>query len=72
MTSSGRVAASYRDVFAVGEFRALFVAHLLSLVGDQLSRVAVSVLVYARTGSALVAAVAFAISYLPWVVIGPC
>jgi hypothetical protein len=44
----------------------LFGAHLLSLVGDQLSRVAVSVLVYARTGSALFAAVAFAISYLPW------
>jgi predicted MFS family arabinose efflux permease len=64
-------AASYRDVFAVREFRALFGAHLLSLIGDQLSRVAVSVLVYARTGSALFAAVAFAISYLPWVVIGP-
>jgi MFS family permease len=69
--STGRAAASYRDVFAVGEFRALFAAHLLSLVGDQLSRVAVSVLVYADTGSALFAAVAFAISYLPWVVIGP-
>ncbi|MEU6714332.1 MFS transporter [Nonomuraea sp. NPDC046802] len=63
--------ATYRDVFAVGEFRALFAAHLLSLLGDQLSKVAISVLVFGATGSTLLAAIAFGVSYLPWVVIGP-
>ncbi|MDP4511530.1 MFS transporter [Nonomuraea turcica] len=63
--------ATYREVFAVREFRALFAAHLLSQLGDQLSKVAISVLVFETTDSALFAAVAFGVSYLPWVVIGP-
>jgi MFS family permease len=63
--------ATYREVFAVREFRALFASYLLSLLGDQLARVAVSVLVYDRTGSALLAALTFGVSYLPWVVVGP-
>ncbi|MDP4505324.1 MFS transporter [Nonomuraea turcica] len=63
--------ATYREVFAVREFRALLAAQLLSLAGDQLSKVAVSLLVFGSTGSAMLAAVAFGVSYLPWVVIGP-
>ena len=35
---------SFRDVFAVAEFRALWMAQLLSVVGDQLARVALTVL----------------------------
>lgn len=69
--SDGDAAARYRDVFAVVEFRALFAAHLLSLIGDQLSKLGVSVLVYDRTGSALAAAITFGISYLPWALVGP-
>lgn len=69
--SEGNAAATYRDVFAVREFRALFAAHLLSLIGDQLSKVAISVLVFGVTGSTLLAAIAFGVSYLPWVIIGP-
>jgi hypothetical protein len=55
----------FRDVFAVREFRALWAAQLASVVGDQLARVALTVLVYARTNSALLAAVTFVASVVP-------
>ena len=58
-------AARYRDVFAVAEFRALWAAQVLSVGGDQLARVALTVLVYAHTGSALLAAAAYAASIAP-------
>ena len=58
-------AATFRDVFAVGEFRALWAAQLLSVIGDQLARVALTVLVYDRTRSALLAAVTFVASIVP-------
>ena len=57
--------ARYRDVFAVSEFRALWAAQILSVGGDQLARVALTVLVYAHTGSALLAAAAYAASIAP-------
>lgn len=57
--------ASFRDVFAVAEFRALWMAQLLSVVGDQLARVALTVLVYDRTRSALLAAITFVASIVP-------
>jgi MFS family permease len=57
--------ATYREVFAVAEFRALWLAQLLSVAGDQLAKVALTVLVYERTHSALLAAVTFAVSFLP-------
>jgi predicted MFS family arabinose efflux permease len=47
------------------EFRALWLAQLLSVVGDQLARVALTVLVYDRTRSALLAAITFAVSIVP-------
>jgi MFS family permease len=56
---------SFRDVFAVAEFRALWIAQLLSVVGDQLARVALTVLVYDRTRSALLAAITFVVSIVP-------
>jgi len=40
-------------------------AQLLSVVGDQLARVALTVLVYDRTRSALLAAITFAVSIVP-------
>jgi len=57
-------AATFRDVFAVGEFRALWAAQLLSVIGDQLARVALTVLVYDRTRSALLAAVTFVATFI--------
>jgi MFS family permease len=58
-------------VFAVREFRPLLGNFLLSTIGDELARVALTVLVYQRTSSALLAAITFALSYLPWLVGGP-
>jgi MFS family permease len=49
----------------VPEFRALWAAQVLSVGGDQLARVALTVLVYAHTGSALLAAAAYAASIAP-------
>jgi predicted MFS family arabinose efflux permease len=49
----------------VGEFRALWLAQVLSVAGDQLARVALTLLVYDRTHSALLAAVTFAASVVP-------
>ncbi|GAA2674731.1 MFS transporter [Actinoplanes palleronii] len=63
--------AGYREIFAVREYRHLFAANLLSLIGDQLTAVALSFLVYQRSGSSLLAALTFAGSYLTWVVGGP-
>jgi predicted MFS family arabinose efflux permease len=57
--------ATFGDVFAVGEFRALWLAQLLSVAGDQLARVALTVLVYDRTRSALLAAITFVCSIVP-------
>jgi len=40
--------ATFRDVFAVGEFRALWSSVALSTVGDRLALVALTLLVYDR------------------------
>jgi MFS family permease len=60
-----QAATTFRDVFAVAEFRALWAAQLLSVIGDQLARVALTVLVYDRTRSALLAAITFVASIVP-------
>jgi len=63
--------ATYRDVFAVREYRYLFVADLTSLLGDQIAAVGLAILLYQRSGSALLAALGYATVYLPWVIGGP-
>jgi MFS family permease len=62
--------ARFGDVFAVGEFRALWLAQLLSVAGDQLARVAMTVLVFERTHSVFWTAVTYAVTFLPWVIGG--
>ena len=62
---------TYRQVLAVREFRALFLADGLSVLGDQVARLAVAFLVFERTGSPLAAAGTYAVSYLTWLVGGP-
>jgi MFS family permease len=64
-------AATFREVFAVGEFRPLFGTFLLSTAGDELARVALTVLVYQRTSSPLLSAMTFALGHLPWLLGGP-
>ncbi|WP_424535483.1 MFS transporter [Sphaerisporangium viridialbum] len=63
--------ATFREVFGVAEYRALFGAAVLSWVGDYFAKVAVTFLVFRDTGSVLLSAIGFAISYLPWVAGGP-
>ena len=62
---------TFRDVFAVREFRPLFGTFLLSTAGDELARVALTVLVYQRTSSPLLSSLTFAIGHLPWLLGGP-
>jgi Arabinose efflux permease len=64
-------AATYRDVFAVNEYVHLFTANVLSQIGDQLAKVALTFLVFDRTHSPTLAAATFAVSFIPWVVGGP-
>jgi MFS family permease len=61
---------TFRDVFGIAEFRALWLGQLLSVAGDQLARVAMTVLVYDRTHSALLTAATYAVTFLPWVIGG--
>ncbi|HTT54480.1 MAG TPA: MFS transporter [Streptosporangiaceae bacterium] len=57
--------STFGEVFRIGEFRALWMAQVLSVAGDQLARVAITLLVFEQTRSALLAAIAFAASVVP-------
>ncbi|MET8310064.1 MULTISPECIES: MFS transporter [unclassified Micromonospora] len=63
--------ATFREVFAQREFRAVFAAGALSWVGDYVAKAAVTLLVYQQTKSVALSAAAFAVSYLPWLLGGP-
>jgi MFS family permease len=62
---------TYGEVIAIREFRALWYGQGLSLLGDQLAQVALAVLVYNSTHSALATAAVYALTYLPSIVGGP-
>lgn len=55
----------YRSAFGVREFRVVFLAHLLSLLGVVVAEISLTVLVYRATGSALMSALTFALGFLP-------
>ncbi|MFI5953707.1 MFS transporter [Cryptosporangium sp. NPDC051539] len=57
--------ATYREVLAQPTFRALFLARTLGVAADTLRMVALSTLVFATTGSPLLAAVTFGIGFVP-------
>lgn len=59
-------AVRYREVLRQPEFTALYVADILSISCSYLAQIAVAALVYYRTGSTTYTAVAFAISYAPF------
>ncbi|MFI6783000.1 MFS transporter [Micromonospora sp. NPDC050276] len=63
--------ATFREVFAQHEFRAVFAAGALSWVGDYVAKAAVTLLVYQQTRSVALSATAFAVSFLPWLLGGP-
>ena len=53
------------------EFRVLTLTQFLSIAGDQLARVALTVLVFDRTNSAFQAAIAYALTFIPAAIGGP-
>jgi MFS family permease len=57
--------SGFGAAWRVREFRALWAAEAVSQIGDQLARVALTVLVFARTDSAALAALTLALSYTP-------
>jgi hypothetical protein len=62
MTHTGR----YRDAFASGQFRALFGAYVVSMLGYVVAGLALTVLVYRRTDSPLLSALTFTMTLLPY------
>jgi hypothetical protein len=53
-------------VFSVKEFRAIFAAHVLSVLGSVFAEVSLAVLVFRQTDSALLTALIFALGFLPY------
>ena len=70
MKGAGSPRATFRDVFAVREFRALWFSEILSVAGDRLALVALTLLFFQRTHSPLITAIVYAVGYLPWVIGG--
>ena len=60
----------YLDALAVGEFRALFAAYTVSMLGDIVAAVALTVLVFQRTGSPFLAGVTFTLAFVPYLFSG--
>ncbi len=63
--------AGYREVLGLREYRSIVIAELWSCIGDQVAAVAVAVLLYQRSGSALIAALGYSSAFIPWAVGGP-
>jgi predicted MFS family arabinose efflux permease len=66
VSSSTARRPSYREVFAHPEFRALWVSYVLSMGGDRVALVALTLLVYDRSKSPLLAAITFAAGFVPY------
>ncbi|MFE0028675.1 MFS transporter [Amycolatopsis sp. NPDC059021] len=63
MRKEGR--GHFTAALASAEFRAMWLAEALSQIGDQLARVALALLVFGRTNSALLTALTYALTFLP-------
>jgi predicted MFS family arabinose efflux permease len=66
-TTSAGGRYGYGQVFAVGEFRAIFAAHVISFSGDVIAQLTLAVLVFERTRSALASSLTFALGFVPHV-----
>jgi len=63
--SRARDRVTFGNVLRVPEFRAIWIAGAQSMAGDQLARVALSVLVFERTSSPALTALVYALTFLP-------
>ncbi|MFF2042548.1 MFS transporter [Kitasatospora sp. NPDC058170] len=70
MTDTFTAKATYGQVFAVAQFRAVFAGRLLGVMSDTLRSVALAVLVFERTDSPLLTAMTMTIGFLPQAVGG--
>jgi MFS family permease len=61
---------TFGDVLRIREFRAIWLADAQSIAGDQLARVSLAILVFARTGSSALTALVYALTYLPAIIGG--
>ena len=66
--TSGRV--GYRAALASGELRALVAGSLVSVSGTSVAAVALTILVYQRTASPLLASLSFALAFVPYLLGG--
>lgn len=62
--------ASYGDVLGVGEFRVIFTADIVSMLGNIVAEVALTVLVYEQTRSPALAALVLGLSFMPYLIGG--
>ncbi|HEX6355601.1 MFS transporter [Actinophytocola sp.] len=62
---------TYADIFAVREFRALFISRALSTVGDYVARAALVIAVFTETESEALMGITFALGTLPDLIGGP-
>jgi hypothetical protein len=63
-------AGGYLDALRQAEFRALFAAYTVSMLGDIVAAVALTVLVYQRTASPFLAGVTFTLAFVPYLFSG--
>ncbi|HYK66328.1 MAG TPA: MFS transporter [Streptosporangiaceae bacterium] len=70
MTSEKLSRVGYRHALASPELRALLAAQLISVGGTSVAAVGLTVLVYDRTTSPVLASLTFALGFLPYLVVG--
>ena len=68
--AASRRRATYRQVLGASEFRAIFIANIVSMLGNVVAEVALIVLVYQRTRSPALAASVLALAFLPYLLGG--
>ncbi len=61
-----RLNSGYRAIFAVSEYRPVFLAHVLTMLGTVVSEVALALLVYRMTGSPFLTAATYAVGFVPY------
>jgi MFS family permease len=70
MSGEDGMRVGYGAAFRSREFRALLASQLVSVCGTSVAAVALTILVYRRTGSPLLASLTFALGFLPFVLGG--
>ncbi|HET8607329.1 MAG TPA: MFS transporter [Gaiellaceae bacterium] len=70
MSGDRTARVGYGAALASSEFRALFGAQFVSLAGSSVAAVTLTVLIFRRTGSPLLASLSFALAFLPYLLGG--